>query len=214
MRPIRNVSRYSEDERTLISHSWKCKKTFPYWVNGTSTRTIRAWRCRPPGSYCVWSVSRAFRTTHSTQQARRRSGDDDSAIGEPMRGRSLLLTAFVTGAGVIGGSAALVGSAAPNSASGLTAITTTTNATTTKIHSLVTEAQGLSAQITKTRSELSRMEQLVLANAARRRAVSHQSASIVTTVSATKAPATHATTGASSSNTGDNSDSNGIGNDN
>jgi hypothetical protein len=101
------------------------------------------------------------------------------------------------------------------SAPGLLAATTTIpGAATTQIHALVTEAQRLSAQITNTRTELSKLEQQVLANAAKRSAAQRQSAPVVSTVLTGTAPVTHATTGASSATGNDNSDSNGVSGDN
>jgi len=132
-----------------------------------------------------------------------------------MRWPSIWITAVVAGGAVVGGSAALLSNAASSSATGLpTATTTIPGATTTQIHSLVTEAQSLSAQITNARTTLLRLEQLVLANAAKRSAALRQSAPVVLTVSAPKAPVTHATTGASSATHNDNSDSNGVNSDN
>ena len=121
-----------------------------------------------------------------------------------MRGRSRWLAAVVTGSATLGGAGALASSSASSPASGAAAVTipSATDATTSRISSLVAQTQLLGAEITDARTELSRLEQQVAIQAAQRLAAQRTTA--VAQVVST-APATHTTTGASSSsNSGDN----------
>ena len=126
-----------------------------------------------------------------------------------MRGRSRWLAAVVTGSATLGGAGALASSSASSPASGAAAVTipSATDATTSRISSLVAQTQLLGAEITDARTELSRLEQQVAIQAAQRLAAQRsalQHAVAVAQVVST-APATHTTTGASSSsNSGDN----------
>ena len=127
-----------------------------------------------------------------------------------MNVRSRWLTTVVSGSAILGGFAALSGTPASSSQTERTLATTTspTNPTTSEIASLVTQAQRLGAEITSARSELAQLEQTVAARAVRRVAPTTRTVAVSPPV---VAPVTHATTGASSSNT---DGSEGGGNDN
>jgi hypothetical protein len=135
-----------------------------------------------------------------------------------MRGRSRWLAAFVTGSATLGGVAAFASGSASSPASGATAVTIPSpkDAMTLRIGSLVAQTQLLGAEITDARMELSRLEQQVAMQAARRLAAQRsalQHAVAVAQVVST-APATHTTTGASSSSDSGDSGSTGVTGDN
>ena len=135
-----------------------------------------------------------------------------------MRGRSRWLAAVVTGSATLGGAAALASSSASSPASGAAAVTipSATDATTSRISSLVAQTQLLGAEITDARTELSRLEQQVAVQAAQRLAAQRsalQRAAAVAQVVST-APATHTTTGASSSSDSGDNGSTGVTGDN
>ena len=135
-----------------------------------------------------------------------------------MRGRSRWLAAVVTGSATLGGVAAFASGSASSPASGAAALTIPSpkDATTSRISSLVAQTQLLGAEITDARTELSRLEQQVATQAARRLAAQRyalQHAVAVAQVVST-APATHTTTGASSSSDSGDSGSRGVAGDN
>ena len=133
-----------------------------------------------------------------------------------MRGRSRWLAAVVTGSATLGGVAAFASGSAsgPASSAAVVTIPSPKDGTTSRISSLVAQTQLLGAEITDARTELSRLEQQVATQAARRLAAQrsallHVAAQVVST-----APATHTTTGASSSSDSGDSGSSGVTGDN
>jgi hypothetical protein len=133
-----------------------------------------------------------------------------------MSGRSRWLAAVVTGSATLGGVAAFASGSAsgPASSAAVVTIPSPKDGTTSRISSLVAQTQLLGAEITDARTELSRLEQQVATQAARRlaaqrSALQHVAAQVVST-----APATHTTTGASSSSDSGDSGSKGVTGDN
>jgi hypothetical protein len=135
-----------------------------------------------------------------------------------MRGRSRWLAAVVTGSATLGGAAAFASGSASSPASGAAAviIPSPKDATTSRISSLVAQTQLLGAEITDARMELSRLEQQVATQAARRLAAQRSALQHVVAVAqvVSTAPATHTTTGASPSSDSGDSGTSGVTGDN